>query len=54
MQNPPDTNALQNEDGDEVFLFSPYNANNKEITRGEVQSILTKYGVASNLVNLEL
>ena len=54
MQNPPDTNALQNEDGDEVFLFSPYNANNKEITRGEVQSILTKYGVASNLFNLEL
>ena len=54
MQKLPDTNCLHNEDGDEVFLFSPYNSNNKEITRGEVQSILTKYGVTSNLFNLEL
>tara|TARA_Y100000591_G_scaffold217283_2_gene188823 strand:+ start:148 stop:1143 length:996 start_codon:yes stop_codon:yes gene_type:complete len=50
----PDTSSLQNVDGDEIFLFSPYNSNNKEITRGEVQSILTKYGVTSNLFNLEL
>lgn len=44
MQKLPDTSSLQNEDGDEIFLFSPFNSNNKEITRGEVQSILAKYG----------
>ena len=54
MQKLPDTSFLQNKDGDEIFLFSPYNSNNKEITSSEVQSILTKYGVSGNLFNIEL
>ena len=54
MQNLPDTSSSQNNEGDDIFLFSPYNSNNKEISRGEVQTILGKYGVTSNLFNLEL
>ena len=54
MQNLNNTGSLQNNDDGEIFLFSPYNSNNKEISRGEVQTILGKYGVTSNLFNLEL
>lgn len=54
MQKLPDTSSLQNEDGEEILLFSPYNSNNKEITINEVQSILRRYGVTSNIFNIEL
>ena len=54
MQNIPDTNCITNENGEEIMIFSPFNSNNKEIKQHEVQSILTKYGVASKLFNIEL
>ena len=54
MQNIPDTNCVTNENGEEIMIFSPFNSNNKEIKQHEVQSILTKYGVASKLFNIEL
>ena len=53
MQKLHDANCEKNIDN-ELLLFSPYNSNNKEITSSEVQSILSKYGVASNLFNIEL
>lgn len=40
-----DIHIQQNENGQEVFVFDPYNPLNKEITRGEIQSILRNYGI---------
>lgn len=36
------------------LIFNPYNANNKEITLNEVQSILTEFGITAKVHNLEL
>lgn len=39
---------------DEGLLFNPYNPVNSKITLNEVQSILSKYGIPSNVFNLAL
>jgi len=52
MQDPQD--SIKNEDGEEIFIFSPFNPNNKEITQSDIQTILSRYGVKSKLFNIEL
>lgn len=39
---------------DEGLIFNPYNPMNTEIKLNNVQSILTKYGLPSNIYNMEL
>jgi dsRNA-specific ribonuclease len=39
---------------DEGLIFNPYNPLNSEITLNDVQYILTKYGIPSNIFNFEL
>ena len=39
---------------DEGLIFNPYNPLNSEITLNDVQYILTKYGIPSNVFNFEL
>lgn len=49
---------LQKEDDiintDDGLVFSPFNPNNIEITRKDVQKILNTYGITSNLYNINL
>ena len=46
-----DDDITKTEDG---FIFNPYNPLNTEIKLNDVQSILTKYGIPSNVYNMEL
>lgn len=46
-----DGDIIKNE---EELIFNPYNIINKEITLNEVQSILTAYGINTEINNLEL
>ena len=39
---------------DEGYIFNPYNQENREITLNEVQSILSSYGIPTQLNNFEL
>lgn len=39
---------------DEGLIFNPYNPLNVEITLGDVQCILTKYGIPATVFNMEL
>ena len=39
---------------DETMIFNPYNPLNTEITLNDVQSILSKYGIPSEVNNLSL
>jgi len=41
-------------DSDEELIFNPYNSNNIEITETMVSAILKKYGVPSNVHNINL
>ena len=41
-------------DTDEGLVFNPFNSNNKEIRLSEVQSILKRYGLPGDVVNLNL
>lgn len=43
---------LQRQDGE--LVFNPYNTNNHEITRNEVETILRKYGVNEKINNIAL
>ena len=50
-------NLLNDDDvkqGENGLLFNPYNPFNKEITLNNIQYILSKYGINSNLFNLNL
>jgi dsRNA-specific ribonuclease len=50
-------NVLKDEDiikTDEGLIFNPYNSLNCEIKLNDVQSILSKYGLPSNVYNMEL
>ena len=54
-----DTKTLLHDDDitfqDEELIFNPYNQNNKEISKRDVQNILEKYGIpCSNIFNLNL
>jgi len=46
-----DMDIIPTEDG---YIFNPYNAENREITLNEVQSILSSYGIPSSLHNYDL
>lgn len=46
-----DDDIIKSEEG---LIFNPYNPLNVEITLGDVQCILTKYGVPSTVFNIEL
>ena len=46
-----DDDIIKTEDG---LVFNPYNPLNTKITLNEVQSILTKYGIPSNVDNMSL
>ena len=48
-----DTDIILAEDG-HGYIFNPYNSANIEIRLNDVQSILSTYGVPSNLYNFEL
>ena len=39
---------------DEGLIFNPFNSLNKEITKKEVENILSSYGIPSKVYNLEL
>jgi ribonuclease-3 len=38
----------------DVFIFNPFNPENREITLNDVQSILTRHGITAKVNNLEL
>lgn len=46
-----DDDIIKSEDG---LVFNPYNSNNVEITLSQVQSILSKYGIPTNIDNIAL
>ena len=46
-----DMDIIQCDDG---YVFNPYNQENREITLNEVQSILSSYGIPTQLNNFEL
>ena len=46
-----DLDIIQCDDG---YIFNPYNQENREITLSEVQSILSSYGIPTQLNNFEL
>jgi ribonuclease-3 len=39
---------------DEGFIFNPYNSENKEITKNEIETLLSSYGVPTKLFNYKL
>lgn len=44
----------QEHDSDEELIFNPYNPNNVEITRHDIETILKKYGLPPRITNFEL
>jgi len=44
----------QNENGEDIYLFDPYNPLNKLITDEEIKDILQKYGVDTTIYNYNL
>ena len=44
----------QNENGDDIYLFDPYNPLNKLITDNEIKDILKRYGVDTTIYNYNL
>ena len=44
----------KNEKGEDVFVFDPYNTENVEITKSEVQGVLRNYGINVDIYNFEL
>ena len=54
MNQDEDIVLRQNENGEEVYLFDPYNPLNKLITDDEIKDILQKYGVDTTIYNYNL
>lgn len=44
----------KNEAGEDIFVFDPYNTENVEITKAEVQNLLKNYGLDVDIYNFEL
>tara|TARA_B110000483_G_scaffold21298_1_gene24028 strand:+ start:9746 stop:10747 length:1002 start_codon:yes stop_codon:yes gene_type:complete len=44
----------KNESGEDIYIFDPYNTENVEITKSDVQGILKNYGINVNIFNFEL
>ncbi len=42
------------ENGEDIFIFDPYNPLNKLITKEEIESILSKYGITMPIHNIKL
>ena len=49
-----DIRIEKNNNGTETLIFDPYNPLNKLISKEQIQEIMTKYNVPSELHNLEL
>jgi len=45
---------IENINGNEIYIFDPYNSLNKEITEADVQGILKKYGIHQKINNFQL
>lgn len=42
------------ENGEDIFIFDPYNPLNKRITKEEIETILSKYGITIPIHNIKL
>ena len=49
-----DVTLKKNENGNDVYLFDPYNPINKLITDTEIKTILKTYGVDTTIYNYNL
>ena len=54
MSGEEDIRVIKSNNGEETFVFEPYNPLNKRITDKEVCNILRKYGVNVPIYNMEL
>jgi dsRNA-specific ribonuclease len=54
LLNDDDIQIVKKENGQEVYVFDPYNSLNREITQGDVEGILGKYGIALPVSNFHL
>ncbi len=52
--NDDDIRIEQNSNGNDIYIFDPYNPLNKLITKEKVESILNKYGINYKVSNFEL
>lgn len=49
-----DIRIEKNSQGEDTYIFDPYNPLNKEITKPEIQEILKNYGINTSIFNFEL
>jgi dsRNA-specific ribonuclease len=54
LLNDDDIRLEKRENGQEVYIFDPYNPLNQEITQSEVEGILARYGLQLNISNFHL
>jgi dsRNA-specific ribonuclease len=54
LLNDDDIRVEKNEQGQDVYIFDPYNSLNKEITPQEVAGILARYGIQLPITNFNL
>ena len=54
LLNDDDIRVEKRENGQEIYIFDPYNPLNKEITQQEVEEILTRYGIGLPVSNFQL
>ena len=52
--NDDDIQVVKKENGEEVYVFDPYNSLNREITQADVEGVLKKYGIALPVSNFHL
>jgi len=49
-----DIRIEKNAQGQDIYIFDPYNPLNKEITDGEIENILKRYGIDVPIINFHL
>lgn len=54
LLNDDDIRIEKKENGQEVYIFDPYNSLNKEITQIEVENIIARYGISLPISNFNL
>ena len=54
LLNDDDIRIEKRENGQDVYIFDPYNPLNQEITQGEVEGILARYGLQLTISNFHL
>ena len=47
-------NENDNDNGGVQVVVNPYNFNNRMITEGDIKSVLQKYDISDNIVNLDI